>query len=341
MENKFILSEGEKIRILNLHQSATKKQYLKEQTSAPVDNSPKDPASNVFPGCIYNDPRTVNNSGERTNGSYYAIKGNGQFDGMYFYNNYRYKDKDGTMKSYSCGADNMIQLTPNGSNKESTVKPAEQTKLQTTVNSFDDLAKGQYLHFGSRGNGVKELQLKLGINPPTTYFGTTTKNTVEKFQRDNNLTVDGIVGPETYRKIKYGSDKGTTQTTTKQPETPEAPKTLPVGNSSSAPTQVNQNTTQNNSVIVKNATLVNERVFAFNNGKQYNYLVIMDTQDNVQVPSSNTNETYEQSKERMKRFCENRPTSGFGEGVSPDQSMAKNIAMMNARSEIAKKQTNK
>jgi len=199
MENKFILSEEEKNRILNLHKTATQKQYLSEQNNASdVRNyDPKLNVINIFPGCIYNDPRTINNSGERTNGDYYAIKGNGQFDGLYFYNNYRYKDKDGTMKSYSCDSSNMISLTPSQS-----TTPKQPVKLQTTVNSLDDVLKGQYLHLGSKGNAVKELQIKLGINPPTEYFGKITFDKVKNFQTKNGLNPDGIVGPKTYQTLK-------------------------------------------------------------------------------------------------------------------------------------------
>jgi len=100
MENKFILSEEEKNRILNLHKTATQKQYLSEQNNASdVRNyDPKLNVINIFPGCIYNDPRTINNSGERTNGDYYEKKGNGKFNGFYFYKTYSYKDKNEKIK---------------------------------------------------------------------------------------------------------------------------------------------------------------------------------------------------------------------------------------------------
>jgi len=57
---------------------------------------------------------------------------------------------------------------------------------------------------GSRGEEVALLQQKLKVlgyfNYPeiTSYYGTVTKESVKKFQKDNNLFADGIVGPDTY-----------------------------------------------------------------------------------------------------------------------------------------------
>lgn len=60
---------------------------------------------------------------------------------------------------------------------------------------------------GSKGNNVKELQVKLnelGYNAgtPDGIFGTRTDEAVRRFQRDNKLTVDGIVGPSTLKVLE-------------------------------------------------------------------------------------------------------------------------------------------
>jgi Putative peptidoglycan binding domain. len=62
------------------------------------------------------------------------------------------------------------------------------------------------LKLGSIGPDVRELQLilqSLGYNPGPIdgIYGHRTMNTVMRFQKDNGLTVDGIVGPETLNMI--------------------------------------------------------------------------------------------------------------------------------------------
>ena len=68
-------------------------------------------------------------------------------------------------------------------------------------------ATSSYLKKGSRGSDVKELQQnlnKLGYNCGIAdgIWGTKTENAVRKFQKDNKLEVDGIVGGATQAKIK-------------------------------------------------------------------------------------------------------------------------------------------
>lgn len=60
-----------------------------------------------------------------------------------------------------------------------------------------------YYGLGSQGQGISEIQdslAKLGYDVGTIdgIFGQKTQNAVMKFQTDKGLTVDGIVGPETY-----------------------------------------------------------------------------------------------------------------------------------------------
>ncbi|SMB92047.1 gamma-D-glutamyl-{L}-meso-diaminopimelate peptidase I Metallo peptidase. MEROPS family M14C [Desulfonispora thiosulfatigenes DSM 11270] len=59
------------------------------------------------------------------------------------------------------------------------------------------------LKIGSKGTVVKEIQsllVQIGYNPGPIdgYYGTKTFKAVRSFQKDNNLTPDGIIGPNTY-----------------------------------------------------------------------------------------------------------------------------------------------
>lgn len=63
-----------------------------------------------------------------------------------------------------------------------------------------------YLQYGNIGDDVQEIQQKLkskgyGVGKTDGNFGSLTKSAVEKFQRDNSLSPDGVVGPETYAKL--------------------------------------------------------------------------------------------------------------------------------------------
>jgi N-acetylmuramoyl-L-alanine amidase len=53
------------------------------------------------------------------------------------------------------------------------------------------------LRKGSRGSRVRELQKVLGLNPDG-IFGSATEAAVRKFQQENKLKVDGLVGPKTW-----------------------------------------------------------------------------------------------------------------------------------------------
>lgn len=56
------------------------------------------------------------------------------------------------------------------------------------------------LKTGSKGEDVKKLQQKLGLNADGD-FGLKTENAVKSFQTKNGLNPDGIVGPQTWEKI--------------------------------------------------------------------------------------------------------------------------------------------
>ena len=53
---------------------------------------------------------------------------------------------------------------------------------------------------GSKGDDVKKLQEKLGLNPDGSY-GSGTEGAVKEWQKKNGLTADGIVGDTTWEKL--------------------------------------------------------------------------------------------------------------------------------------------
>ena len=98
------------------------------------------------------------------------------------------------------------------------------------------------LRRGSRGEGVKELQRRLGMtgNDVDGIFGPNTEAAVRKLQQSQGIAVDGIVGPETrgaIEKLQAPEDPSAPEQTppakepetkepeTKEPETPTEPET--------------------------------------------------------------------------------------------------------------------
>lgn len=57
---------------------------------------------------------------------------------------------------------------------------------------------------GSRGEGVKQIQIALHLYPDG-IFGALTEEAVKEFQKEHNLTIDGIVGPNTFNVLTKGS----------------------------------------------------------------------------------------------------------------------------------------
>ncbi|WHH59226.1 spore cortex-lytic enzyme [Petroclostridium sp. X23] len=73
--------------------------------------------------------------------------------------------------------------------------------------------------YGSRGQEVKDIQYKLAIwgyykGKVDGVYGWRTSQAVRSFQKKNDLTVDGIAGPQTLAALGLPTGRGTTQTTT-------------------------------------------------------------------------------------------------------------------------------
>lgn len=132
----------------------------------------------------------------------------------------------------------------------SSLATPETGKPLVCAKSEDDLANKLYLRKGCKNDFVKQLQSLLDVKGYGTnlgkasidgIFGDATKNAVMKFQKENNLKVDGIVGMQTWRALSaLESVKSTTpevpqttpaaqpvtpQPTTQQVATPEEPQT--------------------------------------------------------------------------------------------------------------------
>jgi uncharacterized lipoprotein YddW (UPF0748 family) len=69
-----------------------------------------------------------------------------------------------------------------------------------------DYANFIYFQFGNIGDDVQDIQQKLKekgyeVGKTDGEFGSLTQSAVKKFQKDNRLEIDGVVGPKTYAKL--------------------------------------------------------------------------------------------------------------------------------------------
>ena len=98
--------------------------------------------------------------------------------------------------------------------------PAQaQAARPITGNSYDQ----GLLRRGSKGEGIKELQRRLGMPEDEIdgMFGPNTEAFVRQFQRKNNIKIDGIVGPETRAALEPNNNQGMAAPSTQSSE-PEA-----------------------------------------------------------------------------------------------------------------------
>jgi peptidoglycan hydrolase-like protein with peptidoglycan-binding domain len=171
--------------------------------------------------------------------SYYLLQDKNGKDSHYFYGDGSYRKFQGNTQlqvgTWKCGGQSlqvfdredpkMISYFP-FPNKTTQTKNTT-INLQNCAPQLVDVTKGKVLKFGCKTQGVKELQTLLDFTTPTGYFGNVTKKKVMDFQKNNNLKVDAIVGPETYKVLTANaiappsqdvSEQGTTNTNLTVPE---------------------------------------------------------------------------------------------------------------------------
>ena len=192
MRNRLIIDDTERQSILEMHRNAVLKDVINEQTI------PK--GWEKYP-CVPRHPKAK----QSTTGSEYYIPNNkGTFDTYYPYGTKLDMAQGGDSVSFSCK------------------DPIFQGERKFPKTEEDLLKPGFYLKIGDRGLLVQKLQ-KLLYNAAEGYatqlstnknkkpnftpfdgiFGPTTKAVVQEFQKDEQLkSVNGVVGPETWNKLK-------------------------------------------------------------------------------------------------------------------------------------------
>ncbi|KAB2952306.1 SH3 domain-containing protein [Heliorestis acidaminivorans] len=144
--------------------------------------------------------------------------------------------------------------TQNGRIGYITTNPTYVKSIPSNVNATLQLERS--LKRGDRGDDVVEVQMrlsKLGFYSGRVDgdFGPMTHRAVESFQREHRLVVDGVVGPQTTRKLNelLAGDAQSTVTTT-------APATAPApANNGTAPTSTGTEATPTGQASVTTKTL--------------------------------------------------------------------------------------
>jgi murein L,D-transpeptidase YcbB/YkuD len=85
-------------------------------------------------------------------------------------------------------------------NKRASGKPSKPSK-PTTPTTPTKPKLGKWLRNGSTGDNVKYLQAALGDLKVDGIFGALTEKAVRKFQRQQKIQVDGIVGAQTWSRL--------------------------------------------------------------------------------------------------------------------------------------------
>ena len=105
----------------------------------------------------------------------------------------------------------------------------------TTMSAMDSKdAKSYTLTLGMKGSDVKAVQKRLKAlgylktnSQVNGYYGEETEDAVEEFQRRNNLSADGTVGPKTLEKLNSSSAKKAAATAKPTAKATAKPKTTP------------------------------------------------------------------------------------------------------------------
>ena len=203
---------NEKNRILNLHESATKKQYLLKEANGQTKEE--------YPPCIqgFGDPVDFG-------GGIWGIKGTGEWAGYNFNAKYYYdpntKKNDNT---YYCRGTQIMF------GNQSSVSTGKLSSVTDSDTSYDVIKNGEKIvKIGSSGPIVKKIQASLvylnygdgqtiGGNSECKYpnvdacdgkFGNATRKALMKFQSDNGAKSDGIFGKQTYETMYTPAGKPT------------------------------------------------------------------------------------------------------------------------------------
>jgi hypothetical protein len=155
MKKLYFLDEEEKQRILNIHESATKRQYLSEQETSPFGNtSPMDnlnPLSpkNLIPGLKREDNWKTTYSCVPSQGVKPTKLSDGStkylINGVTYYNNGRKKLANGTMTGYTCSTEFKDKSTPNSPSSQDKAKKIQQYKQQVVTKTSDTTKQIQKL----------------------------------------------------------------------------------------------------------------------------------------------------------------------------------------------------
>jgi hypothetical protein len=172
MKKLYFLDEEEKNRILNLHESATKRQYLGEQEDSSfggfptADINPLSP-KNLIPGLKREDNWKTTYSCVPSQGVKPSKLSDGStaylINGVTYYNNGRKKLANGTMTGYTCSTEFKDKSTPNSSSSQDKAKKAQQYKQQIVTKTSDTTKQIQAL-LGLDQTGVMDSGLLQKIN---------------------------------------------------------------------------------------------------------------------------------------------------------------------------------
>src|SRR5699024_6424438 len=132
-----------------------------------------------------------------------------------------FKFYDKTTTDYGAETEKQVKkyqkangLTADGNAGKATLdslKKAASNQATSNSKKASSTNSSNYYKKGMTNKGVKTLQKNLAqagfivVDKPTTYFGTQTEKQVKAFQRKHGLTVDGIAGQATLKKLKSDS----------------------------------------------------------------------------------------------------------------------------------------
>lgn len=242
---KLIITESEKGEILKMHKNA-----LLVERGSPINE--QSIATNFAlqkqkEGKVLYDWEITFDGAEGAYKKIYALPLQNNDE---FYSNNNYKFFEPSDQGVSVINHKVIGPTnPNQKSDGSALATPEANKPIVCAKSEQDLGNKLYIRKGCKNDFVKQLQSLLDVKGYGTTlgkasidgnFGDATKNAVMKFQKENNLKVDGIVGMQTWRALSaLESAKAPTPTVPQsapvaqqpvapavpQPTTPEEPQT--------------------------------------------------------------------------------------------------------------------